>query len=84
MIVDCIVIVEMLVHIFSSEIFGLQVHHKQKKNYMQVLQMYNFSEMQLNNTKMNFKRCVEDNYRLAKPNSSLVGIGRFLQRVDAG
>ena len=30
MIVDCIVIVEMLVHIFSSEIFGLQVHHKQQ------------------------------------------------------
>ena len=30
MIVDCIVIVEMLVHIFSSEIVGLQVHHKQQ------------------------------------------------------
>ena len=87
MIVDCIVIVEMLVHIFSSEIFGLQVHHKQQKKIIcKVLQMYNFSEMQLNITKMSFKRCVEDNYRLAKPNLSLlVGIGRFpslLQRTS--
>ena len=31
MIVDCIVIVDMLVHIFSSKIFGLQVHHKQQQ-----------------------------------------------------
>ena len=86
MIVDCIVIVEMLVHIFSSEISSLGCKYtiNNKINYMQVLQMYNFSEMQLNSTKMNFKRCVEDNYRLAKPNSSLliVGIGRFFQRVD--